>query len=59
MPAAPHAYFIDDQSGYFLQQNMGKRGLCINLKDPRGLELMHKLDRDTPTCSSRTTGPAR
>ena len=31
------------QSGYFLQQNMGKQGLCLNLKDPRGLALMHKL----------------
>jgi crotonobetainyl-CoA:carnitine CoA-transferase CaiB-like acyl-CoA transferase len=38
-----HAYFVGGQSGYFLQQNMGKQGLCINLKDPRGLELMHKL----------------
>ena len=38
-----HSYFIQVQSGYFLQQNMGKQGLCINLKDPRGLELMHKL----------------
>src|SRR4029453_1930189 len=38
-----HAAFIGDQSGYFMQQNMGKQGLCINLKDPRGLEMMHKL----------------
>ena len=38
-----HPYFIGGQSGYFLQQNMGKEGLCINLKDPRGLEMMHKL----------------
>jgi crotonobetainyl-CoA:carnitine CoA-transferase CaiB-like acyl-CoA transferase len=41
-----HAYFIGDaqsESGYFLQQNMGKKGLCINLKDPAGLALMHKL----------------
>ncbi len=38
-----HPYFIKGQSGYFLQQNMGKQGLCINLKDPRGLEMMHKL----------------
>jgi crotonobetainyl-CoA:carnitine CoA-transferase CaiB-like acyl-CoA transferase len=38
-----HPYFIQGQSGYFLQQNMGKRGLCINLKDPRGLEVMHRL----------------
>lgn len=38
-----HPYFIQGQSGYFMQQNMGKKGLCINLKDPRGLEMMHKL----------------
>jgi crotonobetainyl-CoA:carnitine CoA-transferase CaiB-like acyl-CoA transferase len=38
-----HAYFIQGQSGYFLQHNMGKKGLCINLRDPRGLALMHKL----------------
>ncbi len=38
-----HAHFKGGQSGYFLQQNMGKRGLCLNVKDPRGLEFMHKL----------------
>jgi crotonobetainyl-CoA:carnitine CoA-transferase CaiB-like acyl-CoA transferase len=38
-----HAAFKGGQSGYFLQQNMGKQGLCIDLKDKRGLELMHKL----------------
>ncbi len=40
-----HPYFKDGQSGYFLQQNMGKKGLCVNLKDPRGLDLVHKLAR--------------
>lgn len=38
-----HAYIKDGQSGYFLQQNMGKRGLCVNIKDPRGLEMIHRL----------------
>ncbi len=38
-----HAYFINGQSGYYLQQNMGKEGLCVNIKDPRGLELVKKL----------------
>jgi crotonobetainyl-CoA:carnitine CoA-transferase CaiB-like acyl-CoA transferase len=38
-----HPYFVGGQSGYFLQQNMGKQGLCVNLKDRRGLELLHKL----------------
>ncbi len=40
-----HPYFIDGQSGYFLQQNMGKKGLCVNLKDPRGHKLMLELAR--------------
>jgi crotonobetainyl-CoA:carnitine CoA-transferase CaiB-like acyl-CoA transferase len=38
-----HPIFVNGQSGYFLQQNMGKQGLCVNLKDPRGLELLYKL----------------
>ncbi|GHU34287.1 CoA transferase [Betaproteobacteria bacterium] len=38
-----HAYQIKGQSGYYLQQNMGKEGLCVNIKDPRGLELIQKL----------------
>ncbi len=40
-----HPYFKDGQSGYFLQQNMGKQGLCVNLKDARGLKLLHELVR--------------
>jgi crotonobetainyl-CoA:carnitine CoA-transferase CaiB-like acyl-CoA transferase len=39
--AYPH--LIHGQSGYFMQQNMGKKGLCVNLKDPRGRELMDQL----------------
>jgi len=42
-PGRSTPYFKDGQSGYFLQQNMGKQGLCVNVKDPRGLELLHKL----------------
>jgi crotonobetainyl-CoA:carnitine CoA-transferase CaiB-like acyl-CoA transferase len=38
-----HPIFVEGQSGYFLQQNMGKQGLCINLKDKRGLDLFYKL----------------
>lgn len=33
----------DGISGYFLQQNMGKRGLCLDLKQPRAAELMRRL----------------
>lgn len=38
-----HAYIRDGQSGYFIQQNMGKRGLCVDMKDPRGRALMERL----------------
>ncbi len=38
-----HPIFVGGQSGYFLQQNMGKRGVCINIKDARGLAMMRKL----------------
>jgi crotonobetainyl-CoA:carnitine CoA-transferase CaiB-like acyl-CoA transferase len=43
--ARTHPYLLNGQSGYYLQQNMGKKGLCLNLKDPRGLEVLHKLTR--------------
>ena len=39
-----HAHVIDEQqSGYFLQLNMGKQGVSVNMKDPRGQAFMHKL----------------
>lgn len=39
-----HATVLDDQSsGYFLQLNMGKQGVSVNLKDPRGRDFMHRL----------------
>ena len=38
-----HAWFVGDHSGYFLQLNMGKKGLSVNTKDPRGRALMEKL----------------
>ena len=33
----------DGVSGYFLQQNMGKRGLCLDLRQPKAAELMRRL----------------
>ncbi|WP_206243485.1 CaiB/BaiF CoA transferase family protein [Novosphingobium terrae] len=38
-----HAFIRDGRSGYFIQQNMGKRGLAVDMKDPRGAELMQRL----------------
>ena len=39
-----HASVLDDRSsGYFLQLNMGKRGVSVNMKDPRGKAFMERL----------------
>ena len=39
-----HSHVIDDQqSGYFLQLNMGKQGVSVNMRDPRGKAFMQKL----------------
>ncbi|TDY25700.1 crotonobetainyl-CoA:carnitine CoA-transferase CaiB-like acyl-CoA transferase [Paraburkholderia sp. BL6665CI2N2] len=39
-----HATILDDQqSAYFLQLNMGKRGVSVNMKDPRGKAFMERL----------------
>lgn len=43
--ARTHPYLRQGQSGYYIQQNMGKKGLCLNLKDPRGLQALQKLAR--------------
>lgn len=39
-----HAHVLDDKSsGYFLQLNMGKQGVSVNMKDARGKAFMQKL----------------
>lgn len=39
-----HAHVLDgQQSGYFLQLNMGKQGVSVNMKDPRGQAFMQRL----------------
>ncbi|QNB16222.1 CoA transferase [Paraburkholderia tropica] len=39
-----HATVLDARSsGYFLQLNMGKRGVSVNMKDPRGKAFMERL----------------
>ncbi len=35
--------FKNNRSLYFMQQNRGKKGLCIDLKDPRGVSLVAEL----------------
>ncbi len=39
-----HAWVLDDrQSGYYLQLNMGKQGVSVDMKDPRGKDFMQRL----------------
>lgn len=35
--------YRDRRSGYFVQQNLGKRSLCIDVKNPAGLAIIKKL----------------
>jgi crotonobetainyl-CoA:carnitine CoA-transferase CaiB-like acyl-CoA transferase len=35
--------FVEGESTYFLSVNRGKRGITLNLKDPRGTELLWRL----------------
>lgn len=37
--------FKDGESAYFLSANRGKRSVAINLKDPRGVDLVRQLAR--------------
>lgn len=39
-----HAHVLDEHtSGYFLQLNMGKQGVSVNMRDPRGKAFMQTL----------------
>ncbi|MFF7710271.1 CoA transferase [Pseudomonas sp. NPDC007930] len=44
-PGRVHAYMAGDVSGYFLQQNMGKRGICVDVRQPEGLKIVEDLVR--------------
>jgi crotonobetainyl-CoA:carnitine CoA-transferase CaiB-like acyl-CoA transferase len=39
--------FVGGESTYFMSVNRGKRSLALNLKDPRGLDLVKRLARDS------------
>ncbi|MGO9449783.1 MAG: CaiB/BaiF CoA transferase family protein [Candidatus Binataceae bacterium] len=47
-PSRAAPVVIDGRSGYFVQHNRGKKGLCVDLKTPAGLavikELIPKID---------------
>ena len=33
----------NERSLYYIQQNLGKQSLCVNLRDPRGIELVKEI----------------
>lgn len=35
--------YRNGRSAYFIQQNLGKRSLCVDLRNPRGLDLVKRL----------------
>src|SRR5262245_62413288 len=35
--------YRNNRSLYYIQQNLGKKSLCVNLRDPRGLALVTEL----------------
>lgn len=36
-------FMIDERSGYFVQQNRGKKSVCLDHKDPRSLDALKEL----------------
>jgi crotonobetainyl-CoA:carnitine CoA-transferase CaiB-like acyl-CoA transferase len=36
-------YYRDHRSGYFIQQNLGKRSLCLDVKNPAALAILKEL----------------
>lgn len=38
---------VGDISGYFHQQNAGKRNICVDLSDPAGVELVKSLVKES------------
>ena len=36
-------FLKDDRSAYFIQQNRGKKSLCIDAKSPKGKEILRSL----------------
>jgi itaconate CoA-transferase len=51
LPGDPNRYIgsrvaDDDRRSYFIAPNVGKEAIALNLKDPRGHEVLHRLVRE-------------
>jgi crotonobetainyl-CoA:carnitine CoA-transferase CaiB-like acyl-CoA transferase len=42
-PSRTYAISKDGRSGYFVQQNRGKRGVCVDFDEPAGREVLERL----------------
>jgi len=54
LPGDPNRYIgsriaDDDRRSYFIAPNVGKEAIALNLKDPRGQEVLHRLVRELKT----------
>ena len=49
---------VNGLSSYFVQQNVGKRNISIDLASPRRRARSRSTSPARATCSSRTTAPA-
>ena len=41
------SYYKDGRSGYFIQQNRGKKSLCLDLRRPAAVDIVKRLVADT------------
>ena len=46
-PSRGAQVLINGRSGYFVQHNRGKKGICVDLKTPQGLEIIKELIAQT------------
>jgi CoA:oxalate CoA-transferase len=44
-PSRGAPFLLDGRSGYFVQHNRGKKGICVDLKAPEGLAIVKDLIR--------------
>lgn len=42
-PSRKLPHLKNGRSGYYIQQNRGKRSVCLNLRNQRGMDVLHRL----------------